>query len=154
MSPPGVQLTSAIVPPGAQTRTSSSAVTWWRGANWIPNTDTTRSNDASANGSASASPPPLWGDEDHVRALFAAHDVQLRFERAVNRFRFASVDASLDLFEQRYGPLVKARERLAADGGWARCRAELRELLLGYDEAIDGTFDAPSEYLVVTARRR
>jgi hypothetical protein len=101
-----------------------------------------------------ASPPPLWGDEDHVRALFAAHDVELRFERAVNRFRFASVDAFLDLFEQRYGPLVKARERLAADGGSARCRAELRELLLGYDEAIDGTFDAPSEYLVVTAQRR
>jgi hypothetical protein len=56
--------------------------------------------------------------------------------------------------EQRYGPLIKARERLEGDGTWARCRAELRQLFLSHDEATDGTFDAPSEYLVVTARRR
>ena len=31
--PSGVQLTRPIAPPGRQTRTSSSATTWWRGAN-------------------------------------------------------------------------------------------------------------------------
>ena len=35
--PSGVQLTRPIAPPGRHTRTSSSATTWWRGANWTPN---------------------------------------------------------------------------------------------------------------------
>jgi SAM-dependent methyltransferase len=39
-----------------------------------------------------ASPPPLWGSEEHQRSLFAAHDVSLSFERGVNPFRFPSLD--------------------------------------------------------------
>src|SRR6266516_2443984 len=33
---PGVQLSRPMVPPGRQTRTSSSALAWWRGANMTP----------------------------------------------------------------------------------------------------------------------
>ena len=43
-------------PPGRATRTSSPAATAWRGANITPKQLVTRSNDASANGSSSASP--------------------------------------------------------------------------------------------------
>src|ERR671910_2810696 len=32
------------------------------------------------------SPPPLWGDEAHVRELFAPAGVELEFERATNPF--------------------------------------------------------------------
>ena len=39
---------------------------------------------------AFASPPPLWGSEEHQRTLFAAHDVSLSFERGVNPFVFPS----------------------------------------------------------------
>ena len=53
--PSGVQLSSAIVPPGRHTRTSSSAATWWYGANITPIADITTSNEASANGRLSAS---------------------------------------------------------------------------------------------------
>jgi hypothetical protein len=53
--PSGVQLSSAIVPPGRQTRTSSSAATWWCGANITPIADMTTSNVASSNGRCSAS---------------------------------------------------------------------------------------------------
>ena len=35
-----------------------------------------------------ASPPPLWGSEEHQRSLFAAHDVSLSFERGMNPFVF------------------------------------------------------------------
>ena len=55
MKPSGVQLSRPIVPPGRQTRTSSSAAGWWCGANMTPRQDSTVSNSPSANGSASAS---------------------------------------------------------------------------------------------------
>ena len=44
-----------MVPPGRHTRTSSSAVAWWCGANIAPTQDITTSKLSSANGSASAS---------------------------------------------------------------------------------------------------
>ena len=53
--PSGVQLSSPIVPPGRQTRTSSSAVCWWWGANMAPIDEMTTSKDASSNGRCSAS---------------------------------------------------------------------------------------------------
>ena len=53
--PSGVQLRSPIVPPGLQTRTSSSATAWWRGANMAPMEEMTTSNDSSSNGRRSAS---------------------------------------------------------------------------------------------------
>ncbi len=53
--PSGVQLNSPIVPPGRQTRTSSSATSWWWGANIAPIEDMTTSNDPSSNGRLSAS---------------------------------------------------------------------------------------------------
>ena len=56
MNPCGVQLASAIVPPGRHTRTSSPAARSWSGANITPTTEITASKDASSNGSASASP--------------------------------------------------------------------------------------------------
>jgi SAM-dependent methyltransferase len=100
-----------------------------------------------------ASPPPAWGDEDHVRALFARHDVDLHFWRETNPWRFASVEAFVTFFEQRYGPMIKARERLEADGTWAVCREELVALCNAFNHATDGSFDANAEYLVVSARR-
>ena len=43
------------MPPGRQTRTSSFATSWWWGANIAPIDEMTTSNEASSNGSASAS---------------------------------------------------------------------------------------------------
>lgn len=39
---------------------------------------------------AFASPPPLWGSEQHVRDLFAATTVQPEFARGLNPWRFDS----------------------------------------------------------------
>ena len=100
-----------------------------------------------------ASPPPLWGDEDHVRALFARHDVDLDFWRETNPWRFESAEAFMRFFEQRYGPMIKARERLEAEGTWTDAREELLALLGAFNHATDGTFDANAEYLVVSVRR-
>ena len=44
MKPSGVQLASAIVPPGPHTRSSSAAARQWSGANIVPKTEVTASN--------------------------------------------------------------------------------------------------------------
>ena len=102
---------------------------------------------------AFASPPPLWGSEEHQRTLFAAHDVSLEFERGMNPFRFPNVEEYMTFFEERYGPTIKAKAKLSADGTWDACRAELRALYEELNLATDGSLHIDSEYLVSIARR-
>ena len=67
--PSGVQFSIPIVPPGRQTRTSSSATSWWWGANIAPIDDMTTSNDSSSNGRFSASAcDPLELEPARLRA--------------------------------------------------------------------------------------
>jgi SAM-dependent methyltransferase len=101
-----------------------------------------------------ASPPPLWGSEDHVDQLFSDHDVEVTYEHGTNRFEAASAEAFTTLFETRYGPLLKVREKLTAEGTWGDLRPELVELFESYNYAGDGTYEGLSEYLVVTVERR
>ena len=96
-----------------------------------------------------ASPPPLWGDEAHVRDLFAGTGVELEFERGMNPWRFDSVERYVRFMESNYGPLVKARERLTAEGRWEECRAEILALAGRRNVAADGSLVMLAEYLVV-----
>jgi len=98
-----------------------------------------------------ASPPPKWGDEEHVRSMFAGHEIT--FERGTNPFIFPSVEEYMTFFEERYGPTLKAKERLTADGRWEDCRAEMRALYEEMNIATDGTLHIDSEYLVSVIRR-
>ena len=100
---------------------------------------------------AGASPPPKWGDEEHVRSLFAGSEIS--FARGTNPFRFPSVDEYMTFFEERYGPTLKAKERLTADGRWEDARAEMRELYESMNIATDGSLHIESEYLVSVIRR-
>jgi ubiquinone/menaquinone biosynthesis C-methylase UbiE len=102
---------------------------------------------------AFASAPPLWGDEGHVRDLFAQHDVTLSFTRGSNLFAFESVDAYQTFFEERYGPTIKAQEKLAPQGRWEDCRAELRELFDRSNTATDGSCRIEAEYVAISIRR-
>jgi ubiquinone/menaquinone biosynthesis C-methylase UbiE len=97
-----------------------------------------------------ATAPPLWGDERHVRELFSRHPVTLSFTRASNLFAFDSVDAYQTFFEQRYGPTIKAQEKLASEGRWSDCRAELRELFDHLNTATDGTCRIDAEYVAIS----
>jgi SAM-dependent methyltransferase len=98
-----------------------------------------------------ASPPPKWGSEDHIRTLFASCDVS--FERGMNPFSFPTVDEYMTFFEERYGPTLKTKERLTADGRWEQCRAEMRALYEKMNQADDGSLHIESEYLVSVIRR-
>ena len=102
---------------------------------------------------AFASPPPLWGSEDHVHGLFADAGVELEFERTTTPFRFDSAEHYASFFETNYGPMVKARERLTAEGRWEDCRSEIVEMMERRNVAADGKLDVPGEYLLVVARK-
>ena len=102
---------------------------------------------------AFATAPPQWGDESHVRELFAGHGVTLSFTRESNLFAFDSVDAYQTFFEERYGPTIKAQEKLAPEGRWEDCRADLRELFDRMNTATDGSCRIQAEYVAISINR-
>jgi hypothetical protein len=79
--------------------------------------------------------------------------VALEFARGHNPWRFDSAEDYVAFFETRYGPTVKARERLTAEGRWAACRAEILEMAERRSEATDGGLLLNAEYLVVIGRK-
>ncbi len=98
-----------------------------------------------------ASPPPLWGTEDHVRKLFEGTGVELEFERATTPWEFDSVEGSLSFMETNYGPTLMARRALGER--WPECRAEIGALLERVNTATDGTLAYEAEYLLTLGRR-
>lgn len=99
------------------------------------------------------SPPPLWGDEQHVTELFADTDTEFEFERRTVTFEQESPAEFVDYMSRNYGPLLKARERLTPEGTWLDLRADLVALSERLNLTPDG-FSVPSEYLLVKGRRR
>jgi ubiquinone/menaquinone biosynthesis C-methylase UbiE len=102
---------------------------------------------------AFASPPPLWGDEAHVRLLFADAGVtDVTFERATTPWAFASADDLVAFMETNYGPLLKARDRLTAEGSWDACRGEIVAMLERRNASVDDRLLVHAEYLISVAR--
>jgi ubiquinone/menaquinone biosynthesis C-methylase UbiE len=104
-----------------------------------------------------ASPAPLWGDEDHVRDLFADTVVDLTFRRAtVVMDRCATPHEFREYWKANYGPTIATYrfnegdpERLAA------LDADFLALLEQSDTATESDSTAyPAEYLLVTATKR
>lgn len=96
-------------------------------------------------------PAPLWGDPDHVAALFGDGVTGLRCERRRLRVdRFATGAEFRDFFRDNYGPTLGAYRNVGDDT--AR-RAELDAALAALADAhlVDGVMEW--EYLLVTARR-
>jgi SAM-dependent methyltransferase len=94
-----------------------------------------------------ASPPPLWGDEAHVRQLFAPAGVRFEFELRDTPFSYGSAAGFVEYMAYHYGPLLKARERLSQEGTWDELRRDLVALSERSNVATDG-FRARSEYLL------
>lgn len=97
-------------------------------------------------------PPPLWGDERHVRDLLGDRVTGVRAEtRALRVERFAQPQAFREYFKTNYGPTVAAYRSLAGDPGrTAELDRVLDELAAGFT---DGAGAMRWEYLLLTARR-
>ncbi|MCD4534215.1 class I SAM-dependent methyltransferase [Nocardioides sp. cx-169] len=97
-----------------------------------------------------AQPPPLWGDEAHVRDLLADEVVDLTaVRRTVTVDGFATAEAFRDYFKACYGPTIAVYRGLD-EARAAALDEDLAALARGFDEG-DGLMRW--EYLLVTARR-
>ncbi|MFI8524199.1 class I SAM-dependent methyltransferase [Promicromonospora sukumoe] len=99
-----------------------------------------------------AQPPPLWGDEEHVRALFGDRVTDVHAEvRGLPVTRFATGREFREFFKAVYGPTIAVYRNV--EGDTART-TELDGALLDLAarfQRVDGAMDW--EYLLFTARR-
>ncbi len=102
---------------------------------------------------AYASPPPLWGSEQHVSHLFGDGPVRFEFARGHNPWRFDSAERFVAFMETHYGPTLKARERLSAEGRWDECRGEIVAMAERRNDATGGGLLMRAEYLVALGRK-
>jgi len=99
-----------------------------------------------------ASPAPLWGSVEHVRALFGDRVEDLVARQQTLRVDGFQTGAQLrDFFKENYGPTIAVYRFIADDA--AKVAALDAEMAALADRFIEGGV-MPWEYLVVTARRR
>ncbi|HYJ76134.1 MAG TPA: class I SAM-dependent methyltransferase [Kineosporiaceae bacterium] len=100
-------------------------------------------------------PPPLWGDEAHVRSLLGDRVTDLRAtRRPLTVDRFTAPEEFRDFFKATYGPTIAAFRGLADDPERAAALdAELADLAREFRSERDGRPVMDWEYLLVTARR-
>jgi ubiquinone/menaquinone biosynthesis C-methylase UbiE len=95
--------------------------------------------------------PETWGQEEHVRSLFAGGGAELEFERRTVTFRADSAEAWMEYNERVLGPAIAAKQALEPQGRWDDLRRDWLGLFERANEAGDGSFAAPSEYLISAA---
>jgi len=100
-----------------------------------------------------AQPPPIWGDEQHVREILEPQGLDLEFDVDTNVFVFdGDPDEYMSWTEERLGPLVSAKA--AVGDRWPELRRDLVSITESGNEADDGTVRLPSRYLVTIGRKR
>ena len=100
-------------------------------------------------------PPPLWGDEDHVRALLGDRvtDVVAR-KQTLSTDLFPTPDKWLAYWKTVYGPTIAVYRGIADDPERvAALDRELTAVAARFDRGTDATV-MEWEYLIVTARKR
>lgn len=104
---------------------------------------------------AGVQPPPLWGDEQHVRSLLGDRVDEFQAQRrTLTVDHFDRPEDFRDYFKARYGPTIAAYRGLADD---AERTAELDRRLVDLARRFDrgeGSTVMDWEYLLVTARTR
>ena len=99
-----------------------------------------------------AQPPPLWGDEQHVRSLLGDRvgDVEAR-RQTLKVDCFPTAEDFRDYFKRTYGPTIAVYRAIADDPDKV---SALDEALAGLGRRYDlGGGAMEWEYLLVTARR-
>ena len=101
-----------------------------------------------------APPPPLWGNEDHVRTLLGSAVTDGTAERkSLKVSLFASPEGFRDYFKAHYGPTVAAYRAIADDPQLvAGLDSDLADLARRHGLGSTATV-MEWEYLLLTARR-
>ena len=99
-----------------------------------------------------AQPPPLWGQEDHIRALLGDRVTDLVTERrSLTVTHFPDGAAFRDYFKATYGPTIAVYRNIEGDADRvAGLDAAIAEV---GDSVLSGSSTMDWEYLLVTARK-
>jgi SAM-dependent methyltransferase len=99
-----------------------------------------------------AQPPPLWGQEDHVRALFGDRVTDVVTERRMLTVdRFADGAEFRDYFKTLYGPTIAVYRNIEGDPDRvAALDAAVAEV---GDSVLSGSSTMEWEYLLLVARK-
>jgi SAM-dependent methyltransferase len=97
-----------------------------------------------------ASPPVLWGTEQHVRDMFGSVAKDFDFERHSATIEWDSVEGFADYFIDRFGPLVTARQMLGER--FQELRRDLVAIWSDRNESANGGLVLPQEYLLSVIR--
>jgi SAM-dependent methyltransferase len=95
-------------------------------------------------------PPVMWGNEQHVRALFAGSGAELACERHSVTFEHDSPESWVAYNERILGPSIMAKAALEPQGRYQALRDELLDLYSDANEDAGG-FRVSAEYLVTLA---
>ncbi len=104
---------------------------------------------------AGAQPPPLWGDEDHVRALLGDRvtDVVAR-RQTLTTDRFPTPEAWREYWKGVYGPTIAVYRHIGGDPAEVEALdRDLTDLAVRYDRGTGSTV-LDWEYLLFTARKQ
>lgn len=101
---------------------------------------------------AGAQPPPLWGDEDHVRALLGDRVTDVSTERQMLTVdQFTDGAEFRDYFKNFYGPTIAVYRNIENDQDRV---AELDAAIARVGDAVlDSSSAMQWEYLLLTARK-
>jgi SAM-dependent methyltransferase len=99
-----------------------------------------------------AQPPPLWGQEDHIRALLGDRVTDFVTERrSLTVTHFPDGAAFRDYFKATYGPTIAVYRNIEGDADRvAELDAAIAEV---GDSVLSGSSTMDWEYLLVTARK-
>ena len=90
-------------------------------------------------------PPLMWGNEEHVRDLFAGIDVTLEFSReSVPLSPFDTAEEAFDFGAENFGPMVMLRPMVEQQGKWSELQARAIKI---YESG------GKADYLVVVGRK-
>jgi ubiquinone/menaquinone biosynthesis C-methylase UbiE len=96
--------------------------------------------------------PMRWGEEEYVRSLMDSTGAELSFERRTVTMAHESPESWVEYTERVLGPTIMIKAALEPQGKWDELKARLIALYRASNEADDGTFRAPAEYLLTVAR--
>jgi ubiquinone/menaquinone biosynthesis C-methylase UbiE len=90
--------------------------------------------------------PALWGTRERLGELFGNSAASIKAEPRNFVFRYRSPEHFIEVFKTYYGPMLKAFGALDKAKGTALA-ADLHALIVGLNNAKDGTMAVPGEYL-------
>ena len=97
-------------------------------------------------------PPVMWGEEEHVRSLFADSGAEVTCERRTVTFSGPSAEAWFADDERMLGPVIMAKAALEPQGRYDELRRDMLKLFDDCNEADDGAFRVQSEYLLTVVK--